>query len=197
MAKVKDGIMLFTTGRAGSSMVAGIFNNHGVWTGDCRMQPSEHNAKGFFENMEIKKLQRKIFKNDIEGPLPIYDPKWEGIVQGVLDSQEAHDPWLFKTGAFWYPVWKPICNKFVRIVRPKKDILFSYNRCNFLPRHDVKYIVERQLEMLYNDIDGPLIDTTLLVKGDHGQVKEALEYCGITYHKEIVDDFVDPDLYRL
>lgn len=198
MEDFKRGIGIFTTGRAGSSMIAGIFASHGVWHGKDRMQPSQWNAKGFFQNGEIHKSMKDFYGRDIEGEPPVHDIEWDNQLKAILKRQGATYPWFIKTGTFYHPVWKNLVDKQIMIRRPLDKILDSYKRCNFLPEQkwNVEFIVKRQLEMM-DKMEGVTIDTERVVLGDFSQLKEAFDYCGLEFKPEIAEDFVDKDLYSI
>ena len=57
-------IVILTSGRSGSSMIAGIFAAHGVWKGET-FGGDHINPKGTFENIALKQLIKDNMGNII------------------------------------------------------------------------------------------------------------------------------------
>lgn len=191
--------LILTTGRCGSSMVAGILAKHGAWTGDTT--PGNHfNEKGYFENQEIKRTMIRRFGRDWLGSFPESDPLWLKEVESIKKKQGYKSgPWLFKTGAFYWKVWIPCEPTFVKVFRKRSDILSSYHRSGFLRSQytdtAVAEIVDRQIKAM-KYIPGIDIDADALVDGDTSQIKKAIEASGLIYCPKITNDFIEKDLWN-
>ena len=60
MKDSKTSFFILGCGRSGTSMVAGMFRNTGLFMGDNLHQPSWENPKGYFEDATINQLNNKI-----------------------------------------------------------------------------------------------------------------------------------------
>jgi hypothetical protein len=186
-------IIIISPGRSGSSMVAGLFKEHGAWTGKTKPGDKD-NPNGFFENTAIKNAMLRRFGRDWLGQPPEAQDEWMEQVFRIM-SEEGYigGPWLFKTGALYYQVWEPFAPLFVKVWRLRTDILKSYDRCGYLSEYEPSgrsAIVERQhgiMEML----PGPDIIADQLVQGNHKRLAEALEAAGLEYDRSLVNEFVD------
>lgn len=187
---------MMTTGRAGSSMFAGIFHKHGCFVGKTN-PPSAFNRKGFFENLTLKNRMKNKFGFDLLGPLPEYDPEFKKQALTILHEQGYRGgPWLMKTGAFYWKVWSGFKPKYVKIRRNLDDILKSYKKVPYLNNYtdkQVEQIMIRQMAEM-DSIPGPYLDYELAIKGDYSQLEAALSYCGLKFVRSIAEDFIDPEL---
>lgn len=190
--------LIISPGRSGSSMVAGLFAEHGVWAGDCRRGDSR-NPKGYFENKVIQEKMKDRFGVDWLGEFPEVDLAWPGVVKQTLERQKCTEPWLFKTGAFYWKVWKPFDPVFVKVWRPEEEILSSYARCGFLrnrySQKEIRRVVSRQLEAM-KSIDGPDIDTNTLVAGDYNGLETALKSLDIEINQRKTDSFINESFWN-
>lgn len=199
METVSKGIVILTTGRAGSSMVAGIFAKHGLWCGEQRKEPVQFNAKGFFENEELHKLMKKLHGREIEAPiLSEIHPDWLKRAEKIMISQSVTDPWFFKTGAWYHKCWEPFTDRIVKIHRPFEKVMESYRKCGFLPfgRYDVEHILAQQIDYM-ESLPGVYVNTEELVQGDISSLEDAFDYCGLNFDRKIAEAFIDPNLYSL
>lgn len=104
---------------------------------------------------------------------------------------------LVKTGAFYADVWRDVIS--LKVYRDLEAILDSYKRSGYLFRYspeEIRFIMERQLKKM-DEIDCPAIYSDEVVKGDYGRLKEAVEHCGYTFDKDLVDSVVDKELYAI
>lgn len=188
-------ISLLHTGRCGSSMIAGIFAAHGVFTGKCR-PGNELNQKGFFENIKVKKELKQRFGFDLLGPIPEKQSGWMDRVYEIFKEDGYTDgPCLVKIGAFYANVWDA---KHIKVRRNLDSILKSYKRSGFLGKYsdaEVLSIVERQIEIM-DKIDCPEVWTEDVVHGDYSGLEAAFEYVGVPFNPLLADEFVDLRLYE-
>ena len=187
------GVIILSPGRSGSSLVAGIFAAHGLWTGNCR-KADRWNRKGYFENNRLKNLMIGRYGRPFLGPYPSPDDQWVRYVKGTLKT-EGHngEDWLYKCGAVYWQLWEPFEPVFVKVWRPVDDILASYDRCRFLSRWtpaERRKIVERQHDAMRR-IEGPDIDSRALVAGNYTQAKSALRSVGLRMDVPKIDAFID------
>lgn len=185
-------ILTLTTGRAGSSMVSGVFEKHGVWVGNVR-KADPYNKKGYFENRDIKRLQYQLFGRNLLGDFPEPTDQWITELQKII----MPEPCLFKTGAFFHKLWEPFNPKIVKIFRPIEDVLDSYKRCEYLKEYseeEREFIVRRQYEAM-KTLDGVWVYTQELIDGNYSTLKDAFAYCDIEFDQAITQGFIDEELW--
>jgi len=188
---------MLTTGRSGSSMFAGIFHHHGVFTG--RNQAGDKfNEKGHFENLDIKIRMKNRFGFDLLGSFPEYDPDWSSQVNTILHQQGYRGgPWLMKTGALYYNIWQDYRPKFLKVRRNIDSILASYQGTFYLKSkytpEEIEKIIRRQMDLLHT-LPGCWLDYELALKGDFSQLEDAFIWCGLSFDPGIADSFIDTTL---
>lgn len=192
-------IIVLSPGRSGSSLVAGIFAAHGVWTGDT-MPGNEHNPHGYFENREMRRYMLYVHGRGWLGEPPEAAETWPNVVRGTLNNQGYKEgPWLFKCGAFYWKVWQPFAPLYVKVWRPIEAILASFERCGFLKGRytdtQICDIVTRQ-HGLMKHIHGPDIDAGRLVAGERDEIRPAMECAGLSYDEGATDAFIDPKAWH-
>ena len=81
-------ILILSPGRSGSSLVAGIFAKHGVWTGNCH-PGNKYNPEGYFENIAIQRAMQNHFGRDWLGNFPQADDVFPHMVKSIM-AQEGY-----------------------------------------------------------------------------------------------------------
>lgn len=184
-------ILLYMTGRSGSSTIAGIFHLCGAWVGNC-MPPNEYNRRGYFENRQIKRLMLETYGKNWTGLPPDPKPGFHKKVKEILEREGYKDgPWMFKTGAFYHKVWNP--SHVVKIKRNVPDTLKSYKECGFLNQYsedEIKFIVDRQNKIM-DSLDGFEINAEKVFDRDYSELKIAIEGCGLTFDLNKINNFMD------
>jgi len=199
VARLKRPILILSPGRSGSSMVAGLFAKHGAWCGDCR-PGDRHNPAGYFENDAIKMAMIDVAGRDFTGPDIEPQAGWPERVETIVRKQGyTTGPWIFKTGALYWPLWEVMKPLVIRVRRPILDIYESYKRCKFLPSKkysddDVGYIIARQVNIM-NALEGPEVHSAPLVTGDHWEIKKALTTAGLPYDETVTKRFINSRLF--
>ena len=189
-----DPIAILRSGRCGSSMVAQVFAEHGVWHGGH--MSDEGYPTVTYENRALRDLVQTEyggdFLSDIRSIFPIRD-KIEDIIKG----QGYEDgPWMFKHGAQYYTMWEEWEPSFIFVKRPLEDILASYDRCGWLGDRytpdEVERIVVRSVEVM-DSLDGIEVFSDQLIDGDYSSLEEAFEYCDILFKQSIADAVINPN----
>lgn len=196
--KADQCIIVLTTGRSGSSLVAGLIVKHGVWVAGCR-PGNQFNPKGFFENAILKQKMINRFGRDWLGPFPDPHPQWPRQVMALIRSQGYEGgPWLYKCGASYWKVWEPLKPLFIKVWRNEKRILESYERCGFLRAFGpdgTRKIVQRQLAAM-KDIPGLNVNVDDLVRGEREQIKSVIKEIGLEYNPQLVEEFIEPNYWH-
>jgi hypothetical protein len=192
-------ILILSPGRSGSSMVAGLFAQHGAWVGQS-LPGNSHNPKGYFENGRIKRRMIKLHGRDWPGPFPKMHGSWPSQVKRVLRSEGYEDgPWFFKTRAFYWHVWKQWEPVVVKVWRDREDIFDSYNRASFLTGRyteaGVALMVDRQHDLM-RKINGFDIQAQRLIDGDYDHIRPAINFCGLGYDRDKCREFIEPAHWR-
>ena len=183
-------IIILTTGRSGSSAVAGIFHHHGVWSGKSLLV-NRFNPKGFFENAKIRQAIYEWFGKDWVGKIPEPRKGWKEEVVKIITSQNVSPPWMMKHGAFYHNIWDEFEPVTVGIKWCREKIYQEFQKSGFLKRYAPKeaaFIINRQLEMMDTD---HTIDFQRLIDGDDSEIKSVLESLGFEYNREITEYFID------
>lgn len=192
-----DPIVVLGAARSGTSMVAGLFAQHGVWTGTCR-QPDSYNAKGYFENLKLKPVLIERWghlKRDLK--LPNEQDGFRDDVETIL-AEDGYDggPWLMKHGALYWPAWHEFDPTFVCVYRNPVDILSSGTRGNFIRGRRSVMLCHGAMEWCCQVEGGFRVDSERLIDGDYEQIEEAFHAAGIGFDPRIADRWIDDDLWH-
>lgn len=151
---MKDPILITGAARSGTSMVAGIINICGAYGGNMS-GPNRNNAKGMFENANIRnnvvKPYFRSIKADPLGQYPLPDivkvmnhavnknfvSDWRHKVEHTFINEGYVDgPWMYKGAkmALHWPVWHEAfpTAKWVIVRRKTGDIINSCQRTGFM-----------------------------------------------------------------
>lgn len=194
-------ILIMCMGRSGSSMTAGVFAQHGVWTGNC--QPADHkNPKGYFENIRLKRIMSEAFKDHRTNPrvLPPLDA-WDVAVEAVLETEGwKGEPWLVKHSALFWRFWDDFEPTWILPRRDPEQVFRSTRKCGFWKWLDDDGLREcirvhnEALDFLRDYRGGVEVDFAAVMEGDHGTLHNALNAAGIAPDPGKVTAFVQPEL---
>lgn len=187
-----DPIVILAAPRSGSSMTAGIFSQHGVWTGRCR-EGSPHNPKGYFENLDVKQFLVDHFgKLEAAAKKLCYSYKFEDMVLAL----EPTDPWLVKHSALYWEVWSDFNPKFLFVRRDPESVFQSNKDCGFGTSREIIELHGKVMDTVEKRHGGCNIYTDSLVQGDYTSLEEAFAYCEIDFDPQIAEDFINPNFWR-
>lgn len=218
-------IIITGCARSGTSLTAGIINNSGAWGGDIQGF-NKHNAKGFFENKAIRnnivKPYLKSIGCDPLGQFPLPNDKhvfsvnkeianqWRLKIISEIKSQgyDGESIWFYKGAKvclLWY-LWHQAFPqaKWVLVRRNALDIISSCMRTGFMKAYQnvegwakwVKHHEDRFDEMKFHKIDLVEIWPQKMINGDYSEIESVLGHIGLKYDKQIVDNFISPELWR-
>lgn len=184
-------IVIISAPRSGSSLTAGIFAEHGVFTGTCRPgNPS--NPKGFFENIRICNEISKRFKGYVTAGKPCEPVEgWRGMVEKMLE-QEGYTggPWLIKHSAMYAPLWYEFDPYFICVKRDKDAVLKSGHKTGYFKASEESY--ERHVEIM-DSVNGFDVWPE---KGDFEDFQKMLKYCNIEPELDKIIDFYEPNYWK-
>lgn len=201
LAGVNEPILIMAMPRSGSSMVAGIFAKHGVWTGTT-WPGDQNNAKGHFENVPIRNVLKEMY-----GPIPMTgDPAggiegwWEWALQLIRHDGYDDGPWLFKGNVLYWPIWDQsgFSPRWITVHRSLDAILASGRATGFFRDPDPKAVKSQvdALRFLRENRDAVEVDSDAVIAGDYSTLERALASAGIEMDEGIVSEFVNPELWR-
>lgn len=202
---VENPILIMALPRSGSSMTAGIFAHHGVWTGPCR-PGTGRNVKGFFEGIAIKKALMKMHERIVhKGQLAESKPGFRALVETLLvEDGYRGGPWLWKGSALYWPVWFEFEPKWV-VCRRDPEATFRSSRSapkvfgsslsDEQLRRNIAFHHEN-LDYLIAEKGAVEVDTEAVAHGEFTTVKAAIEHCGIEFDEAATQEFVDPSLWH-
>lgn len=192
-----DPILVVSLPRSGSSMVAGAFAKHGVWTGTCR-PPNEHNPRGYFESLPIERLIGRMCGHRVNrgDPAPEVDGWREQVETAIRRDGYDGGPWLWKGSALYAPLWHEFTPTWV-IVRRDTDAVRASGRASGRYGASPKSVQAHRIVTDALRLRGAsVVDAAAVVRGDYLTLETALSAAGLTPDRAILDDWIDPKLWR-
>lgn len=219
-------IFIVSTGRSGSSMVAGLFNRAGMWVGEC-VKGSPDNPSGFYENKRLRDGLAKpilaLHGYDRFGRDPIPEETMDfpekDIPTMVKDHLDAdgylyHVPWGFKDAKLSL-MWKPFHRAFpdaiwVIVDRDKEDILDSIEKTDFMQAGARSNERDRAFWSKWVDRYQKGIDEIKaapdtvwyelksqdLIDGKFDDLISVLAACGLRFNEERARQFINPEYWK-
>lgn len=198
-------ILIMALPRSGSSMTAGIFAKHGVWTGPCR-PGTGRNPKGFFEGLAIKKALMKLQPAIVHrAVLADYRPDFRALVEQLIreDGYES-GPWLWKGSCLYWPIWGDFEPHWV-VCRRDPEATFKSSRSapkvfgssltDAELRRNIAFHHE-QMDYLIAEKGAIEVETEAVAKGNFTTIQRAVEHCGLEFDLAVTRQFVDPTLWH-
>lgn len=180
-------IVIIGTSRSGTSLTAGIFAEHGVWTGVC-MPPDHRNPKGFFENKQMK----AFFKSGPSTP-----EAWKRKHDEILASEGYNGgPYLFKHGWERWPLWSWTKPYIIACRRPYDDFSKSRIKAGFPPLAKSAWLhAQKVMDDIIKQNGGVNVYADDFKRGDFSSIENALKYCGVEVSTPLIYSFYDPQLW--
>lgn len=190
-------IIILTIPRSGSSMTAGIFALHGVWTGPVKA-PNEYNPKGYFESSLYLQRVVKYLKLVTYPKINATNTGWKQEVRDMLNiGGYTTGPYLFKHSARHFALWNDFNPYFVCVRRKMESIKRSKKRIN--RKGDIHIAIRKDVEaMQYIDqhVRHVNVYTDQVVDGDLSSLENAFDYCNLHFDPKVALDFIDPSLWH-
>ena len=208
---MKDPIIITGAPRAGKTMIAGILNICGVFTGVVDKK---------FENIPLEKgVIHPYLKNqnmDIEGQHGNADTSnlmipnnWSTNIQHIMKQQGLCDEkWMLKSSSasLIWPVWKHAFPraKYIIVRRRTGDIVSSCMKTSYMKKYDneegwiemCREYDKCYVEMIEAGLDCKVIWPHRMAYGDYEQIYELLEWLGLSWKSEILP-WIDPKFWKL
>lgn len=191
-------IVIIGLPRSGTSMVAGLFAHHGVFSGTCK-EADYRNAKGFFEHVGFTALILEIYgrgvigKGDPVRPHPAFKRKMLALLE---EDGYTGGPWLIKHAHVYHHVWYDFEPQFVLVRRDTQSISDSTEECGWRAGSARLTRAQQLLDNLAKELNAPQVMSNELIKGDYNSIRIAFEYCGLDFDETIAADFIEPSLWR-
>jgi len=212
-------ILITGCARSGTSMVAGVINICGSFGGKL-YGPNKYNAKGMFENQRIREAIDKGYlrelKMDPKGQKPLPDTSklpipsdWKQKVDRIIVEEGYQGGSWFYKGArccLVWPVWHYAYPnaKWIIVRRRSADIASSCLNTSFMDAYQdfegwikwVRHHEEKFVEMIQAGCNVKIVWPERLVNGDYTQLREAIEWLGLTWRPKEVMEFIEPKLWK-
>lgn len=213
---------IFITGcaRSGTSLVARCVKASGAAGGTLILGDS-NNPHGFFENAAIREklIKPALIANGCDplGQDPLPDPEdpittipdLRKKVQSILQAEgvDLAKPWFYKCAKI-HLMWRAWHGefpdaKYIIVRRSEAMIVDSCLRTGFMQRHLnatgwfgwVRYQLARFAEMRDSGLNVKEVWSDKLIAGDYSELKDALEWAGLTFDPEIIKSCIDPAIW--
>lgn len=189
-------IVVMTSGRSGSSLVCGLLEKHGIWTGPTR-EGDWRNPDGFFENMDVYRACDHYGQFKDEQGIAKNDGKWENKFKEIIEKQGYRSgPLLIKHIPNCFPIWWPMKPIWVTVRRDIEDQIKSRKRIKkSLSRKGIEGR-ERWLDVLENHMGAYRVDTEKLINGEYGQLNKAIHAAGLIPNKKIFKNMINKEYWH-
>ncbi|MFW6002557.1 MAG: sulfotransferase [archaeon] len=209
---MKDPIIVTGIPRSGTSMIAGILQLCGAWTGD---------VNNMFENKEIKFSVLVPYMNSINADFRGQKefPNTENIsiprnfrskIEAIALKQgcKQDDKWIIKSNlvSLTWPVWNYAFPnaKYVIVRRRPADIANSCMKTSYMDAYDnredwikmCRFYQSRFAEMVEEGLNCKVIWPHRMAYGDYGQIWELLEWTGLPWNSKVLN-WVDPKFLKI
>ena len=185
--------MLWITSRSRSSMVSNIFINHGVWWGDTiatqdYMENNKRKSYVSYENQNIKalllKYKTKHWKKVHLTPVfPV-----DGFTQDLSKILPSDKTWMMKTGVEYFNAFKELNPYNIFIKRTPEGVAKSLSSKRANASYDDAYEAAvwrfNYMDELQKEFGGVSVNTDNIINNDFSEMKEAIEYCGLTFSED-------------
>lgn len=190
-------IVILGAPRSGTSMTAGIFAQHGVWTGTCRPANSR-NPKGFFESEPMREVMLEHFGRLVhEAREAEYKDGMRPIIEEAMraDGYEG-GPWLVKLSALYWPMYLDFDPTWVLVRRDVEATIRSGRHSGYNSNPDSVPLHHEVMDRIRDEHGGVGVDTDAVVRGDYSTLERAFDAAGLDLDPAIANDFIDPDLWH-
>ncbi len=189
---MKRPIMLWITSRSRSSLVSKMFINHDVWWGNTKVKQHWTDADGqqsyvSYENQNIKKLL-KLYKEYFWKKVhltPVFPVA--GFEIRLAEIVPDDKIWMMKTGVEYFNAFKGLNPYNIFILRNPRDVAHSLRQKTKARYHVALRSAQWRfayMKRLQSEYGGVFVNTDNIIQNDFSEIKEAIEYCGLTYDEE-------------
>ena len=186
-------IMLWITSRSRSSMVSNIFIHHDVWWGDTvatqdYMENNKRKSYVSYENQNVKalllKYKTKHWKKVHLTPVfPV-----DGFTRDLSKILPSDKTWMMKTGVEYFNAFKELNPYNIFIKRTPEGVAKSLSSKRANASYDDAYEAAvwrfNYMDELQKEFGGVSVNTDNIINNDFSEMKEAIEYCGLTFSED-------------
>lgn len=187
-------IVILGIPRSGSSLVAGLFAAHGVWTGHCRAA-DDFNQTGYWENLDIKRILIRRWGRLAQGTRAALE---QPGFREEIGKLKPTDPWLAKHSALYWRAWFEFKPRYVCVRRTLEGVLGSNRKVGFLGTVDedrMRAIIAAHAACM--DASGGInVYPDELLKGNYTSIQRALRACDLEPDLAKIDNHIRPDLWQ-
>lgn len=208
--------------RSGTSMVAGLLREFGLWLGET-VPGGPENPRGFFENIILReKLQKELLRRGKVDPLgvnPLPAPGWHPDVRNFRDvvgrvlAAEGYtgaQPWGFKDAkmALTWRIWHQHfpAARWIVVRRPTEQIVGSCLRTSFMRHHSgdpefwrrfVDAYLARLAQLRGTTSWCRVVESGEIVEGRFEQLERLVGELGLEWRRGAVESFIEPEAWHL
>jgi len=177
-------------------MVAGLFAQHDVWTGECR-NPSRWNRKGYYEGVWLKGLLlehagRLVNNCEIAEPNPDFR---RDAVQTIREAGYEGGPWLAKHSTLYWRLWSDFEPVWISVRRALHEIRDSCEASGHISNLDSIPLHIKQARKLRQKVQVHEVWSQRLVEGDYGPILPAFAEAGVEFQPEVAEDWIEEELW--
>lgn len=209
-------IFIASPPRSGTSMISGLLEEHGVWTGRHEIsydKIKDTNPKGVFENLDLKELTKKQMKQAGINQMPFppifngdklkFDKKLREKVYRIVGDQQY---WLFKEPRLVKvnEIWQKSFPEAIWILPDRKDedILKSMKKHPHISKQTHLNFQQwiNEAKMKQKDIAKSsyhiFVDPDDFIHLRHSKIQLMFDYIGIEYNKGIAEQWIEGELWH-
>jgi len=211
-------ILITGCARSGTSMSAGIINMNGAF-GGTMSGPNRSNQKGMFENATIRNaivkpwLQSHGYDPMCQTPLPDVTnlPPWPALKHSVDEVFRLQGyqkgPWFYKGAkmCLMWPRWHEAYPgaKWIIVRREDSAIVNSCLKTGFMRKRStveswqewINYHKMCFQQMHSAELQVREVWPSKFVEGDYTEIREVVEWAGLTFDEAAARKFISPELY--
>lgn len=190
---MSDPIVILAFPRTGSSMIAGIFKAHGVFTGKC-LGITPKIPTGAVENIGMKDILKADYPSGIH-TVKDFKPGFRGKIESLM-KKEGYESgqWMAKHAAVYWKVWQEFSPKYICVKRDFDSVITSNTMSGMAGMYGDELEEVYNLNMKQMDLSGgPVVYSDEVVKGDFSSLENAFEYCGIAFDKDKAKSVIKPE----
>lgn len=201
ISNIPQPIVVVGIPRSGTSLTAGLFAAHGVWTGAVR-EADQKNPRGYFESIAFNRIWGEWWSDWWSIGRLIPDPKpgfRDKLLWALIDEGYRGGPWLIKHDIICFPVWAE-CSPIWICVRREAQAIAQSMADFFEPHPEAAHFHIKRIPLYEELLDylvalgGHSVWMADLIRGEFAGLKEAFAHCGIEMNEEVVRSIVDPEL---
>jgi len=190
-------IVILAFPRTGSSMVAGVFREHGIFTGKC-LGITPKIPTGAVENMGMKQILKSDYPLGIE-TIKDFKPGFRDKITSLMKAEGYIDgPWMAKHAAAYWKVWGEFSPKYVTVERDFESVMSSNTISGMSGKfgdelEDAYKVNLEAMKEVREKFGAPLVKSDDVVSGDLSSLEVAFDYCGLDFDPDKARAVIKPE----